>query len=101
MSDTQIFLITTVIRWASGLGVSLPLGPRLIGIILDKLRGSIREKAPEEEQTSDPTVTEKLYIDKWLVGILERLFFTVMVAFRIPGTGAAMGLWITVKMLYN
>lgn len=43
---------------------------------------------PEGEKTVPP----------WLTGLIERLFFTVAVAFNLTGTAPAMIGWIAVKM---
>ena len=49
----------------------------------------------------DPDKDRKDRIPGWFVGSLERLFFTILVAFNISGTAVAMMLWITLKMTRN
>ena len=49
----------------------------------------------------DPDKDRKSKIPGWFVGSLERLFFTILVAFDISGTAVAMMLWIALKMARN
>ena len=49
----------------------------------------------------DPDKDRKDRIPGWFVGSLERLFFTILVAFDISGTAVAMMLWIALKMTRN
>lgn len=40
-------------------------------------------------------------VPSWLTGIIERLFFTVLVAFNVAGIAAAMIGWIALKLATN
>jgi len=37
----------------------------------------------------------------WLIGVLERIFFTIIVAFNVNGAAVAMISWLLVKMATN
>ncbi len=38
-------------------------------------------------------------VPAWVMGLGERLFFTLVIAFWVPGAAIAMVMWITVKMV--
>ena len=44
--------------------------------------------------------TEK-HVPPWLTGVIERLFFTCVIAFKLSGVAIAMIGWITLKMVTN
>jgi hypothetical protein len=47
------------------------------------------------------TGSERARVSPWLTGIVERAFFTVVLAFDVSGASTAMMAWLTVKMLPN
>ena len=51
-----------------------------------------------EEHDPLPANSEILAVPGWLVGLIERLFFTLIIAFGISGAAISMAAWITVKM---
>jgi len=79
--------------WVFGIGFTLGGGH----YITDYLLHMIREKYVDYE---DPDLG-KTAIPEWLIGIIERLFFTILVAFNVSGTAIAMLGWITLKMTTN
>ena len=77
-------------RWALGLSVALILGAVVTNIFVTRLRARIG--ANESGLTG---------VSPSLTGLIERLFFTVIVAFDISGTATAMMGWLGVKMASN
>ena len=51
-----------------------------------------KEKAGDDETRAVPS---------WLTGVIERLFFTLLVYFKLSGVPAAMLIWLTLKMVTN
>ena len=77
-----------MLRWILGLAVSLGMGWYATEKFLSWLRAMYDVTKPEGEKTVPP----------WLTGLIERLSFTVAVAFNLAGTAPAMIGWIAVKM---
>jgi len=89
---------TGVIRWLLGLGWSLLAGHFVVGLVVDGLRAQIRA-APEAFDDSVPSTWEPdPRMPSWAVGLIERLFFTLAVAFDVSGSATAMMAWIAIKM---
>ena len=90
-----------LVWWVLGLAFSLLLG-LLTGPLLDLIRGRILQKARKKGEVIDDKdaklYLESLYVSSKLVGSIERLFFTILVAFNVSGTATAMIVWISVKM---
>lgn len=80
-----------LLRWVIGLGFALGIGHLLTKIFLEKLRAHIRF------DVSGINVAER-EIPAWLAGILERLFFTAVIAFDVSAAGAAIMGWVAIKM---
>lgn len=93
-----------ILRWTVGLIVSLGVGWLFTGCflkglqnyierrsLLQALQASIRARPKEEGEKVPPSLT----------GLIERLFFTMMVATDISGTAVAMITWIFAKMVTN
>lgn len=81
-------------RWIIGLVFSLLIGHFIIKFILDRLRAYIKlskRDLPPAERFIRRTPT--------FTGILERLFFTILIAFNVSGAGTAMMAWVTIKMV--
>jgi hypothetical protein len=90
-------------RWFFGLGIfALGIGWLSTFILGNVLDSYIQAKAAErkEEGRYDEFVVVA-DIPSWLVGLIERTFFTVLVAFNVSATPVAMIAWVTVKMLYS
>jgi len=94
MNEIQIILI----RWVLGLTVSLLIGQIITKLFLEKLRNYINSKVSKNEKIKK---IESLYISRTIVGLMERTFFTPLVAFNVSGTAIAMIGWVTIKMFYN
>jgi hypothetical protein len=81
--------------WMLGLSTSVVGGALVTRVFLDGLRKFMRlEKEEPADETTRPA-------PPWLTGALERLFFTLVVAFGIPGAPAAMLIWLTLKTATN
>ena len=80
----------TLVRWSVGLGVALVIGALLTEWFVAALRSSL--KIPKSAGRVVPG---------WVMGLSERLFFTLVVAFYVPGAAIAMIGWIMLKMLPN
>lgn len=90
-------------RWFFGLGIfALGIGWLSTFILVNVLDSYIQAKAAErkEEERYDEFVVAA-DIPSWLVGLIERTFFTILVAFNVSATAVAMIAWVTVKMLYS
>jgi len=83
--------MVTLIRWSIGMSVALVLGAVVTELFVRALRSCFNISIPPSQRA----------VPAWLVGSIERLFFTVVVAFNISGTAVAMIGWITVKMVTN
>jgi len=84
----------TVWSWLIGLFVSLVIGGLVTWQFLERLRkwmGVTKEDA-------DPATKG---VPGWLLGLLERLFFTLVIAFNVSGAAVAMMGWLTLKMAVN
>ena len=90
-------------RWFFGLGVfSLGLGCLLIYFFLEIVHIHIKAKAGERgEQRAYDDVMKPLDVPSWLVGLVERTFFTVLVAFNVSATALAILAWIALKMAFS
>jgi hypothetical protein len=84
--------------WILGYAFSLGFGHLAVGPIVDWLRKCAFSKVREEDEPPTPIVLEKLYVSPKIIGLIERLFFTLLVAFDVSGTAIAMMGWITLKM---
>jgi hypothetical protein len=80
-----------------GILVALILGHLWAKTFLELIRKHVYQKTQEREETVDDVYIDTLAIPAWVVGITERVFLGALVAFNIPGTGAAMGTWMLVK----
>jgi hypothetical protein len=79
-----------IARWSLGLAVSLVVGGIVTHLFVRCLRRRI-----------NTVNSEATGVSPWLTGMIERLFFTVVVAFDVSGTATAMMGWLAVKMASN
>lgn len=81
--------------WILGLAISLLVGHFAVDYFLRELR--------KHMQLGDkPALPEPLKrVPSWLTGALERLFFTLLVAFNVSGTPTAMVGWLALKLATN
>lgn len=82
------------IRW--GVGFAFAVGVGFLGVrrFLRQLRKYIGYNPPDVAPDT-PGVPD------WLVGVMERSFFTVAVGMNIQGYLIAMGAWLALKMASN
>ncbi len=67
-----------IVWWVVGLAMPLALGTALMPVVLKLLR-----KLVEPSKLKLPTGL----VPGWLTGLLERSYFTLLVAFNVSGTG--------------
>ena len=91
-----------------GLSISLVLGAVLVSAFHKALRAHIRRRAeerselePEEKYDEQDPANLELDIHPWIMGSLERFFFTVLVIVSLPGTASAMLAWPALKLAHN
>ncbi len=80
----------TAVRWIVGLFVALVVGGMVTGWFLGSLRSYLNIARPSGRE-----------VPNWLIGLSERLFFAMVVAFNISGAAVAMVVWIVLKILPN
>jgi hypothetical protein len=80
-----------LLRWVIGLGFALGVGHLVTKTFLDKLRAYL------QYDMSGMNLAER-EVPAWLMGILERLFFTVLITFNISAAAAAVMGWLAIKM---
>jgi hypothetical protein len=75
----------------------------LVGFIVALLAGALLTEAFIKLLRSHLGVTKSAGRDvpRWLIGVAERLFFTLAIAFDVSGAAIAMMGWITLKLVPN
>lgn len=84
-----------IIRFIIGFSISLGLGTWLTPIFLNQIREDLFKKLNDRYEIPSYGSLD------WLIGVLERGFFTIIVAFNVSGAAIAMISWIIVKMATN
>lgn len=88
-----------LISWVVGLiGVSLFLGSICTWAVYKKLHGFFKSTANQKNWEVKWNEAERIPVYPVLIGVFERVFFTVMVAFDISGVGVAIVSWMLIKM---
>ena len=82
-------MVEVVVRWLIGLFVSLGVG----WLVTDQFVRLIRARYKIESSLGTLPA-----VPAFLTGLVERLFFSVVVAFNISGTAVAMIAWVAAKM---
>jgi hypothetical protein len=82
--------VETFIRWIVGLFVALALGGVMTGWFLSSLRSYLNIARPSGRD-----------VPNWLIGVSERLFFALVIAFNVSGAAVAMMVWIVLKIIPN
>jgi hypothetical protein len=89
----------TVAGWLVGLlGVSLLLGSVCSYVVWDQLRRFFARTAQRQDWQVGQAAG-RIPVQPILIGVLERLFFTILIAFNVSGVAAGLGTWILVKMV--
>ena len=79
-------------NWIVGLSISLALGALCTWAFLKLLRKYVGLPQKAKEGASVPA---------WLTGVVERLFFAVLVGLNVAGAPAAMVAWLALKLATN
>jgi hypothetical protein len=103
--------VPTATLWIIGLFVSLIVGQFAAGVLTVKLRQYLHKKPQFKIRPIGdewrlyagidfypPLKESERSVPIWLTGPMERLFFTLIVAFQLSGAAIAMVAWITIKM---
>jgi len=77
----------------AGIAISQGLGYWLTKKYLYWIRDDLKRTANSDK--SDPPKWGKI---DWMTGVIERLFFTIIVSFNVGGAAVAMTSWLLVKM---
>jgi len=90
----------SLISWLVGLlGVSLLLGTICTSVAWKAFHSFFESTAKSKKWKVKWKQAERIPRQPYIIGILERVFFTVMVAFNISGVGTAILTWMLIKML--
>jgi len=89
------------LRWFYGLGlIAVSLGSGITYFVQKGLRRYVKSYGIESSVFPITDFQKKRHtFQPFLVGVFERTFFTILIAFHVEGVGAGLILWITVKML--
>lgn len=82
-------------QWIVGLTVSLVLGGFATWLFLLVLRKYIG--SPEKVRLAEGGKS----VPAWLTGVVERLFFTILVGLNVAGAPASMVGWLALKLATN
>jgi MFS family permease len=93
-------------RWTVALLFSLLIGHLATDLFVKFLRKTKKDVDPEQEKQFRCFVERQkskiiFAVPSWLMGILERSFFTLLVGADVNGAGVAMMTWLAVKMASN
>ena len=103
-ADLGMWMESKIIPWTLGLLVSLLLGHYATDKFLFKLRkyAGCDDKAMNSFfKKNDPDTLKFKSVPPTITGVLERLFFTFIVAFNVSGAAIGMMGWLAVKMVTN
>ncbi len=90
----------TVVGWLVGLlGVSLIVGSFVSFLVWLALRRWFNVTVQRLKWQVPPQAVGRIPVQPILIGILERLFFTILIAFNIPAVAGGLVTWILVKMV--
>jgi hypothetical protein len=89
---------STIWTWTLGFAVALGAGQIVTRQSLDALRWWVIRKAEKRNEGLGDAFIVPLYLNAALFSLIERLFFTLLVAFDVSGTATAMMAWIALKM---
>lgn len=89
----------TAVGWVIGLGVvSLFLGSVVSFLVWRALHKYFGRLNVERGWNLPSDFTTTVWLYPFLIGILERLFFTILIAFQVTGAGGGLIGWIGVKL---
>jgi hypothetical protein len=88
----------TIGTWIAGLVVSLIIGSVVCRLAWTAFHSFTLTTAAKMNWPYDKDDAERIPVYGVLIGILERLFFTLLIAFGGAGIAPALVLWMIVKM---
>lgn len=93
-------------RWVFALLFSLLIGHLLTDLFVQSLRKPKKNADPEEKNKFESFLESQkpkiiIGVPAWLIGILERFFFTILIGAKVSGAAVAMMTWLLVKMASN
>ena len=97
----EVHIVEIVIRWLVGLCFSLFLGGKLAEASIYFIRKRYIKKTSADDSVQKDF--ESFFVKPGLeveIGYIERLFFTICVAFNLSGVVIAIIAWVTLKMFY-
>jgi len=97
----EVHIVEIVIRWIVGLYFSLFLGGMVAGAFILFIRKRYIKKASVDDSVQKDF--ESFFAKPGLeveIGYIERLFFTICVAFNLSGVVIGIIGWVTLKMFY-
>jgi len=87
--------------WLFGLTWALVVGHLATKFVLNRIRAFLVAARTAAGDTSTPPWSIGTGVPSWLTGTIERLFFTVAVAFDLSGVATAMMTWMLIKLAAN
>ncbi len=81
-------MLETLARWLTGIFISLAIGQLITLLFLKWVRNHYKIELGSATSPGIPA---------YVIGLVERLFFTIIVAFNISATAIAMIGWLTVR----
>lgn len=89
----------TWINWTIGMvGVSWILGSIIAWVVWQTLHNYFDRTVREKGWDIDEWSRERINIYPFIIGLLERTLFTILIAFKVPGVAAGMMIWAGLKM---
>lgn len=89
----------TLATWLVGLlGISLFVGSLSTFAVWNLLHSYLHRSIAKHGWEIKESALQRLPLYPILTGVLERLFFTVLIAFDVSGAASGMGAWFAVKM---
>src|SRR3989442_1456443 len=90
-----------IVYWLVGLIWALGVGHFVTKFVVTRLGACLGAARPAAGDSSTPPWSLGIGVPPWLTGIIERLFFTVAVAFDLSGVATAMMAWMAIKLATN
>jgi hypothetical protein len=90
-----VLVMDPLYQWATGMTFSVIVGGIVTCAFLEGLR-RYQKLGKDSDGSGDSRP-----VPPWLRGVMERAFFSVIVALNISGAAIAMIAWLTLKMVTN
>jgi hypothetical protein len=90
----------TLWGWLIGLGgVSLILGSLVTWAVWKGLHSFYEATVKTKGWDVAPSKMEKIPVYPFIIGVLERVTFTLLIAFQVSGVSGAIFAWVAIKMV--